>query len=160
MRSTYRIVNKDYPQFITSTIIDWINIFSSDRYFRIMLDNFRFYQEKYKMEIIAYVIMPNHFHGICNCNELRKAIQYIKSYSAKEILNQLCADGSCKILADLFTGKSGYKTNSNYQVWQEGYHPQQIVDYKMLKQKIEYIHNNPVRKGLVENPEDWKYSFI
>jgi REP element-mobilizing transposase RayT len=158
MRSTYRIYNDDYPQFITSTIIDWINIFSSDSYFKIMLENFKFYQSKYDMEIVAFVIMPNHFHAICNCNELRKAIQYIKSYSAKEILTQLHTDGFNKILTNLSMGKSSYKKKTNYQVWQESYHPQQIKDAKMLKQKIEYIHNNPVRKGLVENPEDWKYS--
>ncbi len=158
MRSTYQILNNDYPHFITSTIVDWINIFSQDNYFQIMLENFKFYSKKYEMEITAFVIMPNHFHLICNCKELRKAIQYIKSYTAKEILKQLNEDGNYKILAKLYEGKSGYKTKSNYQVWQESFHPQQIKDQKMLKQKIDYIHYNPVRKGLVENPEDWKYS--
>jgi putative transposase len=43
-------------------------------------------------------------------------------------------------------------------VWQEGSHPQEIYDEKMLIQKIEYIHNNPVDRGYVDDPEHWRYS--
>jgi hypothetical protein len=54
--------------------------------------------------------------------------------------------------------KRRHKTDSDYQVWQEGFHPTQIISEEMLSQKIEYVHNNPVRIGWVENPEDWVYS--
>lgn len=54
--------------------------------------------------------------------------------------------------------KPDHKKKSNYQVWQEGFHPQQITSGEMLRQKIEYIHYNPVRIGLVARPEDWLYS--
>lgn len=158
MRSTYQIMENNFPHFITSTVINWIIIFKSPDYFRIILDNFRFYQKKYQIEIIAFVIMPNHLHAICNCPKLQKAIQYIKSYSAKEIIKQLDSDNEIKILEMLSSGKSGYKVKSNYQIWQEGYHPKLVRNSKMLKQKIDYIHYNPVRKGLVEKPEDWEYS--
>ncbi len=158
MRSTYKILENNLPHFITSTIINWINIFKSSEYFSIILDNFRFYQKKYEMDVIAFVIMPDHFHAICNCLDLQKAIQYIKSYSAKKILEQLNYDSEKDILKMLSSGKSKYKTRSNYQVWQEGFHPKLIRTSKMLEQKIEYIHYNPVRRGLVEKPEDWEYS--
>ncbi len=123
-----------------------------------MIDNFKYYQNKYGIEIIAYGIMPNHFHLICNCKELIKAIKSLKSYTAKQILSRLLIDANLLVLKELKENKSDYKTESNFQVWQEGYHPQQIKDYEMLKQKIEYIHYNPVKKKLVENSEDWKYS--
>ena len=45
-----------------------------------------------------------------------------------------------------------------YQVWQEGSHPQEIYGEKMLIQKIEYIHNNPVRRGYVDEAGYWRYS--
>ncbi|MBM4067104.1 MAG: transposase, partial [Planctomycetes bacterium] len=51
-----------------------------------------------------------------------------------------------------------YETESDYQVWQEGIHPQLILNEEMLMQKIEYIHYNPVRHGLVDAPEHWRYS--
>ena len=45
-----------------------------------------------------------------------------------------------------------------YQVWQEGSHPQEIYGEKMLIQKIDYIHNNPVRRGYVDEAREWRYS--
>ena len=102
--------------------------------------------------------MPDHFHMICSCNKLKIAIQSFKSYTAKEILRQLISEGNINILKKLYENKPEYKIESKYQVWLENYHPQEIKDYAMLKQKIEYIHNNPVRKGLVEYQEDWEYS--
>jgi len=54
--------------------------------------------------------------------------------------------------------KSVHKSKSQHQVWQEGFHPQAITAEDMLRQKLEYIHYNPVRIGLVDRPEDWRYS--
>ncbi len=43
-------------------------------------------------------------------------------------------------------------------MWQEGSHPEVIQGYEMMREKIQYIHANPVRAGLVENPTEWRYS--
>jgi hypothetical protein len=47
---------------------------------------------------------------------------------------------------------------STFQVWQEGFHPQLILNEQMLVQKIEYIHNNAIERGFVDAPEHWRYS--
>ena len=53
----------------------------------------------------------------------------------------------------------GHACNSSeYQVWQEGSHPEAIYSDDFARQKIEYIHNNPVKAGLVSKAEDWPYS--
>ena len=54
--------------------------------------------------------------------------------------------------------KKQYKTESKHQFWQEGSHPQLVQSWEMLKQKVDYIHFNPVKRGLVLEPEDWLYS--
>ena len=54
--------------------------------------------------------------------------------------------------------KKGSKIYSTNQVWQEGFHPKLITSEKMLLQKIEYIHNNPVKRGIVSLPEHWMFS--
>jgi REP element-mobilizing transposase RayT len=82
----------------------------------------------------------------------------LKSYTAKQILYELESDSQFSVLNLLNQRKASYKKESEYQVWQEGYHPQEMSNNLILKQKIEYIHYNPVRKGYVETPEDWKYS--
>ena len=51
-----------------------------------------------------------------------------------------------------------YKQKQNYQVWQEGFHPEMILDSEMLLKKLNYIHNNPVKRGYVEEPGHWRYS--
>ncbi len=158
MKSSYKILNTDYPYYITSTIVDWINIFDNEKYFELLFNNFVFYQSKYNIEVIAYVIMKNHFHMILKSEEIEIAIQSLKSYTAKQILYELESDSKFSILNILNQRKASYKKESEYQVWQEGYHPQEMSNNLILKQKIEYIHYNPVRKGYVETPEDWKYS--
>jgi REP element-mobilizing transposase RayT len=44
------------------------------------------------------------------------------------------------------------------QVWREGYHPEAIFTQKFFRQKLDYLHDNPVRKGFVDTPEHWLYS--
>jgi len=41
--------------------------------------------------------------------------------------------------------------------WQESVHPELIQDEEMMRQKIEYIHRNPVKRGYVDQAEHWRY---
>jgi putative transposase len=54
--------------------------------------------------------------------------------------------------------KRSHKTESRYQVWEEGSHPQLIESEIMMRQKLDYIHQNPVKRGYVDQPEHWRYS--
>lgn len=85
-------------------------------------------------------------------------MQSLKKYTSKEILETLKNENRTDILKKFELAKKDYKITSKHQVWQEGFHPKEISTEKELWQKIKYIHMNPVRKGLVEKPEDWKYS--
>jgi hypothetical protein len=62
------------------------------------------------------------------------------------------------ILQQLTFYKTHHKMESNYQFWQEGTHPQQIQDAEMMRQKLDYIHYNPVKRGYVDEPVHWRYS--
>lgn len=158
MRTRYKIVDDNYAYFITSTVIEWIPIFTSEKYYNILIDTIKFYQLHNKLEIFAYVILPEHFHMIMRCKELKKNVQLIKMYSAKQIIKELKADNNISVLEKLNLFKKSYKVNSDYQIWQEGFHPQVILNEKMYEQKMNYIHYNPVKRGLVAEITDWKYS--
>jgi len=54
--------------------------------------------------------------------------------------------------------KAKHKVEQRYQLWQEGSHPQQILDDEMMEQKLGYMHNNPVERGYVDEPTHWRYS--
>jgi hypothetical protein len=64
------------------------------------------------------------------------------------------------LLDQLEWHKARHKLQSRYQLWQEGYHPQQIQSDEMMLQKLEYIHNNPVCRGYVEDAAHWRYSSV
>ena len=54
--------------------------------------------------------------------------------------------------------KKAHKADRPQQFWQEGVHPEIILGHDMMRQKIDYIHNNPVERGFVDEPEQWRYS--
>jgi len=141
------------------TVIGKIPIFTNSRYADIIIKNFRFYREKQSLKIFYYVIMDNHIHLIVSHPEnIRQIMQNLKSYTARELINTLKSDNREWIMYLLQYFKSKYKSGSKYQFWEEGSHPQIIESMKILRQKVEYIHNNPVKRGLVKKPEDWRYS--
>ena len=63
MRSRYKVVQEGV-YFITSTVIEWINMFNKDRYCNIIIDELKYRGDKKQMELYGYVIMPNHIHLI------------------------------------------------------------------------------------------------
>ena len=158
MRSRYKIFKDNALYFVTSTTIEWASVFTNEKYYNILIEAIKFYQAKNILEIFAYVILPNHFHLILRSKELMNIMKLIKMYSAKQIIKQLKDEKKIQILKLFQLKKKKYKTKSNYQVWQEGCKPKEISSDNMLRQKIDYIHYNPVKKGLVSEPTDWKYS--
>ena len=47
---------------------------------------------------------------------------------------------------------------TTYQLWQQNNKPIEVFSSWVVKQKVNYIHNNPVKEGFVTNSVDWKYS--
>ncbi|MBS1492113.1 MAG: transposase [Bacteroidetes bacterium] len=158
MRSTYKVHNPDAVYFITSTIVNWIDVFASEKYFNILIDAVNFYIKNQNLTVYSYVIMKNHFHLICKSDNLTETIRLIKSYTAKKIISELNKDGEEELLAHFAENKKNYKIGRTYQIWQEGFHPQEMINNDVMKQKIEYIHSNPVNENYCKYPQDWKYS--
>ena len=158
MRSRYKIYEPEAAYFVTSTIVEWVPIFNSAAYFDILISSLRFSQQKKDMKIYAFVVLDNHFHAVVRHPQLSKVMQSIKSYTAGELVDQLKHDKKSWALNIFQNYKLDHKKESRYQIWQEGFHPQMITDDDILTQKIDYIHWNPVKRGLVEQPEFWRYS--
>ena len=158
MRSRYRIVDPDGLYFLTCTIVDWLPVFQSRPYFDVITQSLTVCRANKGMRLYAYVIMENHLHLIAGAPDLSGAMRAFKGFTAREIIALAQASGQTGLLNELMVRKKRSKALSQHQVWQEGAHPQIIRDDDMLNQKIEYIHNNPVRRGYVDAPEHWRYS--
>ena len=158
-RSRYKFQRSDQPHFITCTVIDWLPIFADERFVQIIIDSLSFTQSTHRFKLIAYVIMRDHLHLIVSsAGNLSEEVRSFKSFTARQIIDVLGKSEGHPVLKCLHTSKKRHKKGSDYQVWQEGSHPELIQGYEMMRQKIQYIHANPVRAGLVENPIDWPYS--
>lgn len=158
MRTRYKIFDSNAPYFVTFTTVEWIPIFTSEKYCDIIIDSFSFCREHKSTKVHAFVIMDNHLHVILSCSNLPGVVRDIKSFTARELIASIKSDNKTWLLNQLEFYKGKSKTESKYQLWQEGYHPEEIFSEKIFVQKAEYIHNNPVKRGLVRVPEHWKYS--
>ena len=156
-RSRYKIKEEHYPYFITVSVVDGISLFEDSIISDIILDSIRFMQNK-GIRIIAYVVMHNHVHMIIEGEGLSAHVRKLKSYTARRIIDSLKERGRKLLLKRLHYLKHDHHKDSDYQVWQEGFHPKQISTVEMMIQKIEYIHYNPVKAGFVDLPEHWKMS--
>ena len=158
MRSRYKITATDGIYFVTSTIVEWIPIFTSRQYFEIVIESLKFCRENKGLSLYAFVIIDNHFHLVVSGEKLSGIMRSLKGFIAHKIIEQLQQDEKQWLLNQLAFYKKRYKTESAFQVWQEGFHPEINLNEEMLVQKIEYIHYNPVTRGYVDLPEHWRYS--
>ena len=147
MRSRYKITEEDGVYFVTSTITAWLPVFTSREYFEIVVDVLRFCQEKKALMLYAYKILENHFHLVVSGSTLPNVMQSLKRHISRQIIQLLKTQRKEWLLNQLAVYKKKYKSESAYQVWQEGFHPELIQSDDMLVQKIENIHYNPVKRG-------------
>jgi putative transposase len=106
----------------------------------------------------GYVVLENHIHFIASADDLANEVGDFKSYTARRIVDFLRERQVHTLLEGLEYHKARHKTDRTFQVWQEGSHPEVIENEEMLRQKIEYIHQNPVKRGYVCDPTHWRYS--
>ena len=157
-RTRYKIFDNHYPHFVTSTIVDWLPLFSDGQVVQIILDSLDFMQNQNRIKIFAYVIMENHLHMVMSSEHLADEIGKFKSYTARTIIDLYKQQEKHAILDKLKSLKLVFKSDREHQFWQEGNHPKQITSQEMMRQKIEYTHYYPVRRGYVDLPEYWRYS--
>ncbi len=157
-RSRYKIYQNNAPHFLTSTIINWIPLFTRPATTQIILDALVWRQQNRYFKLYGYVILENHCHFIIQSPYLKQQIHDFKAYTATQLIQYLELNKVEKILKQLKFFKKAHKIDSNYQVWEEGSHPQLLQNEEMLLQKLAYIHENPVKRGYVDQAVHWRYS--
>src|SRR5262249_23474567 len=148
----------DGPFFLTCTVVAWMPVFTRQESVNIVLDSWKYLQASRGFVLFGYVILENHLHLIAQSPNLSDDIGDFKSYTARRIIDFLKEKKATLILQQLEFFKARHKTDAQFQLWQEGSHPQAIQSKDMMRQKLEYMHNNPVERGYVDFPEHWRYS--
>ena len=157
-RTRYTITDDNAPHFLTFTVLNWLPVFTRPGTVQIILNALAWRQRNKGVKVYGYVILENHMHCILQTPALRRHIHDFKAFTAKEILRYLEENNAEKLLGLLAFFKKAHKIDATYQFWEEGSHPQLLQNEEMLRQKLEYIHLNPVKRGYVEDAVHWRYS--
>lgn len=149
----------DTFHYITSVTFNRVPIFRSDVACEIFVSQMSEVREKFPYKLIGYVIMPDHFHLIVNLkdDDGSKFLLRLRGLSARKIIDWL---NEKRFVASLEKLKLRFpqKRRHNYAVWQKKPTVIELYSHKFLRQKLNYIHLNPVRADLCEHPADWKWS--
>jgi len=157
-RSRYRFAEPDRPHFLTCTVVEWLPVFTRQEAVQILFDTWTYQQTHENLRLYGFVVLENHLHAVAQAPQLPACWARFKSFTARRILDLLEAKGAEPLLKRMrFTFKAG-RDDREHQFWQEGSHPQGIEGEEMLRQKLDYIHLNPVKRGFVDEPEHWRWS--
>jgi REP element-mobilizing transposase RayT len=163
MKEGYVIRDQTLPHFITATVVDWIDIFTRQTYRDSIIESLDYCIKNKGMILYGYVIMSNHIHLIIQSEDgkLSDLIRDFKKFTAKNILEkiQVVPESRKEWMLERFKlAAEKHTRNKNYQFWQYGNHAEEIYTNKFMWSKLDYIHLNPIRAGLVEKDSQYIYS--
>jgi len=151
MRDRWKFYENKYPYFMTCTVVGWLPVFTRTTAVKVIADSWKYLQEKRGVAILGYVILENHLHWIAQMPDPPTDAGDFKSFTARKIIDLLLAKGEAGLLGQLEFHKDCRRTDRQY-------HPEILQTENVLRQKLQYTHNNPVRRGYVAEPEHWLYS--
>ena len=162
----YKIADQFATYFLTFTLVGWVDLFTRRQCCQILIDSFNYCKENKGLILYAYVIMGSHVHLLASAKDgstgLSAIVRDFKSHTSRKIIEWITdnnKESRRKWLEMVFKYHGKYNSNNQvYQVWKQHSKPMQCVTPQFTLQKLNYIHNNPVKAGLVDNPEDYRYS--
>jgi REP element-mobilizing transposase RayT len=164
MSRKYKFHDQDSLYFITYAVVQWIDVFTREDYNRIILDSWKYCIDKKGLEVSAWCIMTNHIHMIIGSHgePIEGIVRDMKSYTSTTLKKMLTSNHEESrrdwILAMMEQAGKMNSQNNDFQFWQQHNKPMPLTDNYIIDQKLDYIHNNPVKAGYVDNPQDWRYS--
>jgi len=163
MSEKYKFHDPDALYFVTLTIVNWIAVFEDKRIIDLIINSLRFCQKQKGLKFHCWCIMPNHLHLIISRSGknflLSEILRDYKKFTSKEIIKALQSANTNESYLNVFRNEATkIKRNRNYKVWKDGNHPLLLDTNFLIDQKVDYIHDNPVRAGLCETPEEYEWS--
>jgi REP element-mobilizing transposase RayT len=163
MSTGYKIVDTGGLYCLTFQVVDWVDIFTRRNYRDMVLESPAYCIKEKGLIAHSYVIMSNHLHlTVRSKNEnLSEIVRDMKKYTSKAITKMIQSETKSRRewLLCLFERATGRNSrNSNYQIWTQENHAEYLYSNQFITKKLTYIHNNPVKAGIVGRPEDYLYS--
>ena len=165
MSTKYKTGDNELAHFVSFAVINWIDALTRPEYKDIIVESVKYCITAKGMKLHAWVIMNNHVHLILSAGKgfvISHILRDMKKFTSKLIIKTIAEnykESRREWMLWMFE-RAGKKSSNNerYQFWQHDNHPIELVNTHMLKQRLDYLHENPVRAGFVEKAEDWIYS--
>jgi putative transposase len=161
----YEANNPKGIYFTTSTIVQWIDLFTRRELQEVVIDSLKHCQREKGLIIFAWSLMPSHLHMISTATSMQIMLSDImrdfKKHTSKALVKTISEINESRedwlMSAFEFAGRTNRKIK-DYKVWQDGYHPEEIITQPFMDQKLHYIHYNAVEAGFVTEPHHYALS--
>ncbi len=165
MSSRYKIYDNYLSYFVTSTVVAWVDALSREQYKELICKSLLYCQTEKGMTLHAWVIMNNHIHLVIRGSETNTVsgiMRDFKKYTSKQIIKAI-QENQQESRREWMLNMFNYVGRLNnrvveYQFWQHDYHPIALNTDEKIAQRLNYLHENPVRAGIVWRAQDYKYS--
>ena len=160
----YKILDQHRLNFVTLTVVDWIDVFIRKSHKDIIIESLRYCQIEKGLRVCAYVIMSSHIHLIVESTktdtDLSDILRDFKKFTARKLLVEIASvrESRKEWMLHRFSCAVKGSADRKYQVWQPDNHPIDLFSLPVIAQKIRYIHQNPVKEGWVTEAGHYVYS--
>lgn len=153
-------ISKDTPAFyLTSVTNQRLPVFQKAELKDIVCKAIDEARKSCKFLLFAYVIMADPFHALVDSSSKpSKILQYINGITSKRVIDYLKANGFKSSLRKLQHAEWGRKYV--HSLWDHHPNAKLITHEDVFLQKVNYIHQNPVRAGLVGDPLEYRWSSV
>jgi REP element-mobilizing transposase RayT len=165
MSRNYKFHNPKGVYFISFAVVNWLDVFTRSEYKNILIESLHYCQREKGLEIFAWCTMTNHVHLIFRSKGKQTPDSLIgdfKRFTSKAIVRAIKEnpqESRKEFLLDQFLKAGGQSSNvKTYQFWRHDNKPIELWSNKVIDEKLNYIHNNPVEEGIVFRAEDYLYS--
>jgi REP element-mobilizing transposase RayT len=156
----YRITSDAVVYFVTFSVVEWLPVFVTEAACRIVTESLSFCHEQNSLGVNAFVIMPTHMHAILfdrgfDSQRLQKTITDFRKFTGRRLCD-FCDSQLPRCFGDALRASSREDRERGF--WQPSRHPEAILSETFWRQKIDYLHENPCRKGLVIRAAEWRFT--
>jgi putative transposase len=165
MSTKYKTGDNEIAHFISFAVVNWIDALTRNEYKNIIVESLKYCMREKGMSLNAWIIMSNHVHLVMSAKKefiISHILRDMKKFTSKRITEAISnnpKESRREWMLWMFE-RAGKKISSNdkYQFWQHDNHPIELTTQLMLKQRLDYLHQNPVRAGIVYEPQEYIYS--
>ena len=164
MGEAYQIRDQEMPYFLTFQVVGWADVFTRKVYRDLILENLSVCRLEKGLYLYGYVIMSNHIHLVVQQKEgkLSDWVRDFKKFTSKKLLKLVLEnpqESRREWMKMIFEYHAKFnKRSGDLQFWTHDNHAIELYEPKMIESRMTYIHQNPVRAGIVEKEEDYLYS--